>query len=408
MITKRFDVYLREHRYLFGRKPVRAGFPTFWISDRDHRAHLEAGRRITALAEKATDAFVREPAVRKVWGFPKGFEEWILHRPRHERALFISRLDFFGVGDRLKSIEFNTDGTAGHNQIEGVQRAADRVFQPGGRHISTMHGFFSHLTQTLRDHFGRLDRVTLAVVDWTGVEMTSEFEAVARHMRPMLKETLVVTPSKLTYRGGKLRYGRTIIDAVYRRVIGFELWRHQRLVEPFMRAYLENAFLCLGSLRSEVAWSKNFFTWLWLERGNAKRFTPAERAWIARHIPETLNIRALTDDQRLHLIKHRRRYVLKPAWGFGGAGVHMGSDTPPAAWERLLHSPVDRIVQERIEATTGRYGYVESYPKRQRMYEAPGIFLYGSRFGGYYARMCPDPIINLTRGACLVPVRIRS
>ena len=56
------------------------------------------------------------------------------------------------------------------------------------------------------------------------------------------------------------------------------------------------------------------------------------------------------------LLAERERFVLKRSWDYGGKSVHLGAETEPAAWERVVReAAADRrgggfVAQERVFA----------------------------------------------------------
>ncbi len=134
----------------------------------------------------------------------------------------------------------------------------------------------------------------------------------------------------------------------------------------------------------------------------AGRFTPQERALIARHVPKTW----VLSNETLDLARERRPdLVLKPASEFGGREVIFGNQVSDAAWgERLrdvLRSAVPYVVQAMVEdvAVYQFPGECNSGPRSVCI----GPIILGGRHAGTLVREAESRgsavSINVSRGA---------
>jgi uncharacterized circularly permuted ATP-grasp superfamily protein len=151
--------------------------------------------------------------------------------------------------------------------------------------------------------------------------------------------------------------GQDAVDVVYRRAVLSELVQREDEVRDFMRAYAEGAAVFVNTFRCRLSEDKAFLALL-TDEAFEHLLDPAERAFVAAAVPWTRKVeerrtrfRGLDLEMPAGLVTHRADLVLKPAHGYGGREVLVGSLTAPAAWEaavaRALREPW--VVQERVE-----------------------------------------------------------
>ena len=132
----------------------------------------------------------------------------------------------------------------------------------------------------------------------------------------------------------------------------------------------------------------------------AAALDPAELA-AARRLPWT---RMHSESLVPRLLAERDRFVLKRSWDYGGKSVHLGAETEPAAWERVVReAALDRrgggfVAQERIFAARRRdpgslYRDISTYGGLLPVHP-----------GGSVVRAAASPIVNILGGGGLAPV----
>ena len=134
-----------------------------------------------------------------------------------------------------------------------------------------------------------------------------------------------------------------------------------------------------------------------------------ERAAASR-LPWT---RRLTPELRPRLLAERERFVLKRSWDYGGKSVHLGAETEPGAWARVVEEALaDRrgggfVAQERIFAA--RRPATRVAPEgvtRAELYRDVSTYcgLGPSRPSGSVVRAAASPVVNILGGGGLAPV----
>ena len=123
----------------------------------------------------------------------------------------------------------------------------------------------------------------------------------------------------------------------------------------------------MNSLRCRVSEDKAFFALL-TDEAFAGLLSADEREFVARVVPWTRRVeeRRTTEgrpdvDLVPHVLEQREGLVLKPAHGYGGASVYVGSETAPGDWERAVGQALAGawVVQERVEIPEEPFPVVE-------------------------------------------------
>jgi hypothetical protein len=125
--------------------------------------------------------------------------------------------------------------------------------------------------------------------------------------------------------------------------------------------------------------------------------------WTRLHSPETVD----------RLIAGRVGFVLKRSWDYGGKSVHLGAETEPAAWERVVRdAAADRraggfVAQERIFAARRPATRITpSGLEPGSLYRDISTYsgLLPVHPGGSVVRAAASPVVNILGGGGLAPV----
>jgi hypothetical protein len=136
---------------------------------------------------------------------------------------------------------------------------------------------------------------------------------------------------------------------------------------------------------------------------------PVELA-AARRLPWTRLHAASTVDR---LIAGREGFVLKRSWDYGGKSVHLGAETDPSTWERVVReAAADRrgggfVAQERVFAA--RRPATRVTPEGLEpgsLYRDVSTYsgLLPVHPGGSVVRAAASPVVNILGGGGLAPV----
>ncbi|HET8644586.1 MAG TPA: hypothetical protein VFO85_03800, partial [Vicinamibacteria bacterium] len=160
------------------------------------------------------------------------------------------------------------------------------------------------------------------------------------------------------------------------------------------------------------AHKKAFFAVL-TDEAFAELLDPEERELVARCVPWTRRVaerRTLRAGRPVdllpHVVEHRAEMVLKPAHGYGGREVFIGSETPPAEWEKAVTAACREpwVVQERVDIPEETFpvcgpGGLAFEPFKLN---ANPFYVAGAEVGAV-ARASRSAVINVSAGGGSVP-----
>jgi hypothetical protein len=248
---------------------------------------------------------------------------------------------------------------------------------------------------------GTRERPSIAIVARPADAQIGELRRLQAHFRQMGHETAVLVPDE----ADPDRH-----DLLYRHV-----WAHRTPPgSPFARALREPARWPLMNPVNGMLEAKALFARL-SEAAEEPRLAALAgldepELEAARRLPWTRLHTAATVDR---LIAGREGYVLKRSWDYGGKSVHLGAETEPTAWERVVReAALDRrgggfVAQERIFAARRPATRITpAGPEPGSLYR--DISTYGGLLpvhpGGSVVRAAASPIVNILGGGGLAPV----
>ncbi len=327
----------------------------------------------------------------------------------------VSRVDFLPPDDGglPRALELNATipampayaDLAAHSWIRAAARLRGlsplRERELVARAGSHMEALRETLVAFYRWRGGTRERPSIAIVARPGDAQVGELRRLQAHFRQMGHETEVLVPDE----ADPDRH-----DLLYRHV-----WAHRTPPgSPFARALREPARWPLMNPVNGMLEAKALFARL-SEAAEDPRLAAlaglddAEIA-TARRLPWTRLHSAATVDR---LIAGREGYVLKRSWDYGGKSVHLGAETDPATWERVVReTSLDRrgggfVAQERIFAARRPATRITpAGPEVGTLYR--DVSTYGGLLpvhpGGSVVRAAASPIVNILGGGGLAPV----
>jgi hypothetical protein len=277
------------------------------------------------------------------------------------------------------------------------RQAEDLVARCG----SNMEKLREALVAHYRERGGTRARPSIAIVARPGDAQIGELRRLARHFRQMGHEAANLTPAECEPE----RW-----DVLYRHV-----WAHRTPPDaPFARALRDPARFVLANPVNGLLEAKALFARLSEASedpglAGAAGLDAAERAAAGR-LPWTRRLDAALAPR---VAAERERFVLKRSWDYGGKSVHLGAETAPAEWERVVAAAAadavaggfvaqERVVTPRRPATrvapegTGSgdlYRDVSTYCGLGAV--APD---------GSVVRAAAHPVVNILGGGGLAPV----
>jgi hypothetical protein len=327
----------------------------------------------------------------------------------------VSRVDFLPPGDGglPRALELNATipampayaDLAAHSWIRAAARLRGRSPREERDLVAATGSHMEALRETLvafyRWRGGPRERPSIAIVARPGDAQVGELRRLAAHFRQMGHETDVLVPTDA-------EPGRH--DLLYRHV-----WAHRTPPDaPFARALQEPARWPLANPVNGMLEAKALFARL-SEAGADPALAgaaalDARELEAARRLPWT---RLHGEATVARLLEDRAGHVLKRSWDYGGKSVHLGAETEPAAWERVVRETAQDgrgggfVAQERVFAA--RRPATRITPAGA---EPGSLYRDVSTYGGLLpvhpkgsvVRAAASPIVNILGGGGLAPV----
>jgi uncharacterized circularly permuted ATP-grasp superfamily protein len=354
----------RDRGITFSGAPMPTLLRPQFLTAGDWASLCGAGARLMRLAERVAQRAFGGDLGRlcAFLGTPAAEVPWVtLARP--EPDVVLSRLDAFLTPGGPRFIEINNDAPAGFGYGDAMAEAfaelpVFRTFaaQHPCRYLPSQGALVEALVRNAPPGAGP-GPLRVAIVDWADVTTRADQEILAAALRKAGLSCVLADPRELLFRDGRLSGPAGLIDLVYRRVVLSELVEREVDVAAFRAAYQSPAVGFVNTFRCRLSEDQAFLALL-TDEAFEHLLDPAERAFVAAAVPWTRKVeerrtrfRGLDLEMPAGLVTHRADLVLKPAHGYGGREVLVGSLTAPAAWEaavaRALREPW--VVQERVE-----------------------------------------------------------
>jgi hypothetical protein len=411
------DDQLRRRGLYFGERPLCSVLRPRFLTPDQYRFLKRRCAVLLRAFGTAYRAALEDAAFRRQFGLMDWEEALIRHDPGFSEPSPVSRLDAFFVAERggLKFTEYNaeTPAAASFNDVLAAVFYGLPVMREFLRRYEVMmqpsrHNVLHALVSAYREHSGRRDRPSIAIIDWREVPTYSEFVISAEYFRSQGFEAVIADPREVEYRDGRLYAEGLAIDVVYKRVLVSELIERGGMGHPLVRAVVDGAVCMVNSFRCKLLHKKASLAVLSDER-NAHLFDAEERAAIDAHIPWTRVVEERrttyageTVDLLPFALAHREHLVLKPNDEYGGTGIVLGWECDDGAWEAALRTALAEpfIVQDRIELPREPYpslvdGRVELH---ERILDTAPFAFHGAYMDGVLTRLSTASLVNVTAG----------
>lgn len=372
---------------------------------------------MVSIGRKVLKQYVEDEDYRKSFRFSKTLEDLILHDPGYNIPVPVGRYDiFYNGGEDFKFCELNTDGSSAMNEdrVIGGILANSKIMEEMGEDWSIeqfelFHSLVHEFTQIYCKSHGTEPR-TVAIVDFADLGTTKEFEHFQKVFNSEGYYTLICDPRDMWYENGKL-HGKDVntgeqaaIDLVYRRIVTSDFVERIEECPDFLQAYLDNAFMMLGSFQSQVMHAKLTFTVLHNEK-TKEILNEEENNFIAKHVPQTKEL--LTEEDRKEILANKDGLILKPYNSYGSQGVYVGKEHDDGEWKEIVEKiPYEQyIYQEYVEVDpTPIVELVDGQFEVNPFGHVIGLFLYNEKFAGSYTRIGQKGIISGARDYYSAPV----
>lgn len=378
-------------------RPVDFLYQPMFFTEADIQRFYTLTSTLTRILRKVTDEYLRSPEFRKLFGFPPLMEELILVDPGYDYYFPMARFDlFYPYNDNFKFCELNSDGSSSMNEstvlrdIFFTSKALDgftdryEVYD-----FELLDSWVDCMLENYEAFTGqRNPRPNIAIVDFEGEGIISEFQVFKSHFQARGCDTVICDPRELKYQSGELTYNGKRIDLIYRRAVTARLVEEAEHIQDFLQAYKDGAVCVVGGLVSQVIHNKILFAILHDDRC-LSLLTPEEREFVKKHIPYTVVFQSGDTALREEVKKNKDAWVLKPLDKYAGSGVYIGPDFSEEEWEKIVDTIEDGtyIAQEfcsvpKISMATVADGSIHFEKYNYQV----GLFLYNEEFAGFYTR----------------------
>lgn len=394
---KNFQEAVANSKAILHGKPIPVTYQGMFYERETIEEFKEIVKIMVEIGQRVEKAFLESEEVRRLYGFPQEMNRWILHEPLLKETVPIGRYDIMynGPGD-FKFCELNTDGSSAMNEEAQItplflKTKVIQSFPEKKARFELIDSLVKYQLKTAKDILGKTPRV--AIVDLLDRGTTSEFEVFRQSFEEQGAETSIEDIRDLRYEDGRLLGEGGPIDLVYRRIVTADLYENREECKDFLKAYFDNAFLMIGSFRSQIMHGKRLFELF--GREELRRYlTPEQCDFLDQHIPKT---KTFGEEDFSEVLHHREKYILKPADSYASQGILSGREYSSSQWETVIRDALDKdyIVQEFFDVDKTPFVVLEGDRFAvSHLGHVIGMFLYGGRFSGLYTRIGAKSVIS--------------
>lgn len=367
----------------------------------------------TSIFNKTVDAYRKDPAVRRLFGFDPALNAMILQPSGYETPIPMLRVDIFyneETGD-FKFCEFNTDGTSAmfenDTMVEFLKKdsAVFRHFHPDVEYMELMQPWVDSFMEVWKqtEASKKKEKPVVLITDILENSYYPELMAFRQLFEKNGIQCEVEDLRNLDYDGTSL-YSQTTgtkYDAVYRRAVTKDILSHYHDALPLILAKRDRNVILVGDLQTQIIHSKMINEALQDER-LLEYFTEEEREFLKKHLPQTAN---LTSAVARKIADNKNRWIIKPKDSYAAKGVWAGVDVSEALWKRLLHDfkDTDYIVQEYVPHYATDNIDLISESEFKPWHNLTGLYVYNGKFAGVYSRLADTGIVSTQYNERMIP-----
>ncbi|HVQ28720.1 MAG TPA: circularly permuted type 2 ATP-grasp protein [Vicinamibacteria bacterium] len=335
-----------------------------------------------------------------------------------EPDVVLSRVDAFLAAGQPRFIEINSDAPAGFGYGDRMAELLREVpvFAAFAKKFKVGYAASAPSLLDAVQEIARSTRAgssaTVAIVDWAEVKTRADQEILREAFAARGVSCFLADPRDAERRSGRLSFGGRVADVVYRRAVLSELCEREAESRVFLEAYRGGEAVFVNSLRCRVSEDKAFFAIL-TDETFEELLSVDERDFVARVVPWTRRVeerhttrRGQDVDLVPHVLAEREGLVLKPAHGYGGASVYVGSETPASHWEAAVTTALSGawVVQERVEIPEEPFPVVENGALAFRSFKVNvnPFYVRGAEVGAV-TRASRSAVINVSAGGGSLP-----
>lgn len=393
-------------------EPIPVTYQAMLIGEDNMEEFKDIASKLMLITNKVTNKYLESPEYRKLFRYPKMLEDLILHYPGYNMPVPICRYDMFYNGkDDYVFCEFNTDGSSSMNEDDIIgeimldSKAHEKLSEKYQlKQFELFESWVDKAYEIYKSADQAVDKPNVAILDFTGLGITNEFARFKKTFEDKGFNCEIVDPRDVVYKDGKAYKGDFRLDLVYRRAVTVEMIRRYEEIKDFIEAYLNNAFVMIGSFRSQIMHSKLIFK-IFRDPMTKKILTDEENKFLEAHIPFTEILENQEDYDKV--LENKDKYILKPFDSYSSEGVYAGQEHKPEEWKEILDKAYqnDYIYQDYFNMD--KVDFVE-YDKEGKLHITPfsfvmGMYIYAEQFQGLYTRIGNAALISGARDYYTTP-----
>jgi len=414
----RLEDDFRRQGVTFAGQPMPSFVRPHFVAKADFEALRSSGRRLVDLcARVARHAFAGDVSrLLDFLGTPEAEARWVRLDPG-EPDVVLSRVDAFLSPAGPRFIEINSDAPAGFGYGDRMAQLVREL--PVFRAFAAGHAVaYPASAPSLVDAVLALARESgnpqprIAIVDWAEVKTRADQEILREAFAARGADCFLADPRDTELRDGQPTFRGRACDVVYRRAVLSELVERADEAHAFLEAYRARQVPFVNSLRCRASEDKAFFALL-TDEAFAELLSEEERAFVAEVVPWTRRVeerRTRKSGREIDLLafvlENRESLVLKPAHGYGGASVYVGTETESAQWERAVRAALGGawVVQERVEIPEEPFPVVDAGRLAFQPFKVNvnPFYVRGADVGAV-TRASRSAVINVSAGGGSVP-----
>lgn len=291
--------------------------------------------------EKVIQKYLDDPEYRKQFPFSKALEELILLPVDYPTAVPVCRIDIFynEENGQFKFCEFNTDGTSAMNENKVLD---DILYMNNAwmhfekkvpaKRFELVDSWVDAFMETYHSGKNAKENPYVAIVDFLDKAYLREFYVFERHFRSKGIEAEVCDIRHMTYRDGKL-YTPTghAADVIYRRAVTADVMNYYDEIQDFIQAVKDGCVCLIGAFKTQIVHHKAICQVLVHPMTQAV-LTAEENRFIAEHLPKTMELDKLNENDLEEIWKDKDTWIIKPVDSYAAKGVYAGIDYSHKEW----------------------------------------------------------------------------
>jgi len=409
-----------DQNVLFGDIPVPTLLRPHFLTT-DQNAMLESVTHVIMnMLEKIITLYFEKNMFHQIIQLNTYEKELAAIDPGFKRCIMNARLDAFLDNTSLSFIEFNCDSPAGHAyselqcEIFNNSKLLDTIKE--SYHliwINRRQMMLDALLEAYKQFGGNQSQPHIVITDWRDVKTIHEFYILKEYFESQGFPTTVADPRDLTLIKNRLCIHDKPIDIIYRRVIVKEIVSKQDEVKDFLSACKNKRVCVVNSFRSKVISNKSTLAIL-TDPQFDHLFTEKENAIKYQHIPWTRNLspgNVFYNNQKIDLFeytsRHKDKFVIKPADGYGGIDVHIGKYSSDDQWKDCFEQATKKafVIQEYVDIPEEEFPVLKENSsitvENRKVNLNP--FAIAGQYAGCLSRISQSPVINVSAGGGMVP-----